>query len=203
MGLFNKLFGKEATQAESTESVKLDIKSAIAYVKPDISDEPEGADITLDISDSPVLRDMNNGLYELYLVDMDSHFEYVQGRHLEDSQISAEKLHEIGIYNLHMRTKDCLRVEKSSELYAVFADTNCEASLILIDNLWDQGFAKLVDNEFIACIPSRDVLAFCDSENEQGVEELKAVVERVWENGDHLISESLYKRSNGKWEKLA
>src|SRR5687768_10688855 len=111
------------------------IKGATAYLKA-VAPDSEPA-VQLGDDHSPVLRPLGHGLLVAYLVDEGDRFSYVQGRHLRQNRISADELHDIGIRNLdgiaaaHLEVRDC------GPYFAVLAGGNFEASLILLDHLWD------------------------------------------------------------------
>jgi hypothetical protein len=47
--------------------------------------------------------------------------------------------------------------------------------------------------------PARDVICFCDSSSTEGLAELRAVIARVWPGGDHLLSDRIFERKDGRW----
>jgi hypothetical protein len=57
-------------------------KRAIAYLKPDLTNDDSEPTVSLNHEDSPVLRDLHNGLVVAYLVDVGTSFEYLQNRHI-------------------------------------------------------------------------------------------------------------------------
>ena len=69
-----------------------------------------------------------------------------------------------------------------------------EASLILIDELWEDTLDHFAPNGFIAAFPCRDILAFCDAESAAGIEQLRQIITRA-EEGDHQITPVPYYRS--------
>jgi uncharacterized protein YtpQ (UPF0354 family) len=73
-----------------------------------------------------------------------------------------------------------------------------EASLILLDQLWDEHFRQFVSGDYAIAIPARDVLAFCDDDSEEGIGELEQLFARIAPMDDHLISDKLYVRREGK-----
>ena len=77
-----------------------------------------------------------------------------------------------------------------------------EASLLLVDELWDESLSNLTSNTFIACVPCRDMLAFCDSKSAAGVEKLREIVSRMGDDADHPISRSLYIRRDCSWHQM-
>jgi uncharacterized protein YtpQ (UPF0354 family) len=156
-------------------------------------------DITLSHPDSPVLTDLQNGLLVAYAVDQEERFQYVQYRHLAAAGMTETELERFGIANLAaLLGQKGADVRPHQNIFAVFFDGNFEASLILLDNLWSEELAHFVPNGFVAAVPCRDILAFCDAENASGILELRQLIQRV-ENGDHPISSVLYRRHGSIW----
>jgi hypothetical protein len=56
---------------------------------------------------------------------------------------------------------------------------NFEASVLLLDTVWDISLAKHVNGNFVAAIPARDVLAFGDSTSPEAIAELRDVIKRL------------------------
>ncbi|MGA9473034.1 MAG: DUF1444 family protein, partial [Terriglobales bacterium] len=138
-------------------------------------------------------------LFVAYVLDADGHFQYLQWRHLEDSGISQSELHDDAVCNLAALANEKLRVEPQGRVFAAFLDGNFEASLILIDDLWEKRLASTVTNDFVAAVPARDVMAFCDVTSSEGIAQLRKVVARANEGGDHLLTSVLYRRQGQKW----
>jgi uncharacterized protein YtpQ (UPF0354 family) len=178
-------------------------ESAIAYIKPDLTAAPGiRSDRQLSVDDSPVLKSLQNGLLVSYIVDTGSHFEYVQNRHLRSEGCDEDTLHRNAVENLAKLAQEKLRVSTYQGFYAALLGGNFEASLLLVDSLWDEDLAHLVSNDFLACIPARDILAFRDSASRVGEDELRGQVGRVWSGADHLLTQSLYRRRGIRWERV-
>lgn len=167
------------------------------YVRPSLS----GVDVDAIVrgGDAPVLKDLGNGLLVAYVIDRGDRLQYVQHRHLEASGIVESELHNHAVHNLTSLATDKLRVEPHSKVFAVFLDGNFEASLILLDDLWDKSFARWVVTGFVVAIPTRDILAFCEIDSLEGVTELREVVARTNAGGDHLLTPVLYRRQGRNW----
>jgi uncharacterized protein YtpQ (UPF0354 family) len=174
------------------------IQKAVAYLKPEIPRSDPAPVLSLSADDSPVLRAFTTGLLTAYLIDEGDTFSYVQGRDLREAGIREEELHRHAVANLAELAEGKVTVRQSGPAWALFLDGNFEASLTLIDDLWTHGLREYARDPVVA-IPTRDVLAFCDVESAAGLSELRAVVKRVWPSGDHLLSESLYRRVDGMW----
>lgn len=144
--------------------------------------------------DTPVISDLKNGLLIGYVVDQDDHFQYIQQRHLADAGMTKAMLRQNAVKNLAaLHAEKGAKVQPYGDTFAVFFGGNFEASLILVDALWDQHFAHLAPNGFIVAIPSRDILAFCDAKSESGIDQLRQIINRL-QHVDHPITPTLYYR---------
>ncbi len=176
---------------------------AIAYLKVAIPAADTSPIITLPHDDSPVLTTFGKDLLVAYVVDGTDAFTYIQHRDLSSSAITQDQLHETGLQNLAaIANNRNLRVfpHPSGEMFGVLLDGNFEASLILLDSLWDGSFRQFVKGDYIIAIPTRDVLAFCDSRSSAGREQLRGILDQLKNSKDHPLSQDLYVRRNGKWE---
>ena len=95
--------------------------------------------------------------------------------------------------NLGKLCAEQLRVQKHGPVYGVFLDGNFEASLFVLESLWQRDLAHLVDKGFAICIPARDILAFCDMDSQEGIATLRQMVERVSDDGDHLLTKTIFR----------
>jgi Protein of unknown function (DUF1444) len=173
---------------------------AIAYLKPNLTDDEPAPTISLSHEDSPVLRDLHNGLLVAYLVDKGESFSYVQYRDLLDAGVDEDRLHRTAVDNLYSLAERHLRIQPYGPVFTLFMEGNFEASVLLLDTVWDLSLAKHVQGEFVAAVPARDVLAFGDSSSPEAVVELRAIIDRLKSSGaDHPLSTSLYRRRHGTW----
>ena len=173
--------------------------SAIPYLKPDLSGESSASDLIVSESDFPASIRLGNGLLACYLVEEGEHATYVQNRHLRDAQMSLDKLHHVAIANLVERCRGNLQLHEFTHASALTIGGNFEASLLLVNAVWDSWISNKVENGFLAVVPARDVLLFCDSESANGRQELAKAVDRVWPEGDHLISKQIFRRVAQGW----
>lgn len=176
---------------------------AIAYLKANVTDT-NGPAITVSRTETPVLRSYVEPLLLSYVVDAGNYFELVQERHLEQDGLDDQTLHRIGLKNLaQLVGQRPTRVHPYRDIFAVTMGGDFEASLLLLDPLWDQHFRQFVRGDYAAVVPARDVLAFCDASSTAGLDELRQVVQRVFPGGDHVLSDRLYVRRSGSWSLLA
>ena len=168
------------------------ISRAVAYLKPSEPSDKAQASL-LDNNDSPVLLPVTDGLALAYVVDEPHGLVFVQHRHLHDVGMTAQQLHNTAMTNLGKLCADKLRVEKHGPIYGVFLDGNFEASLFVLESLWQRDLAHLVDKGFAICLPARDILAFCDMDSQEGVAALRQMIGRVHDGGDHLLTRTIFR----------
>src|SRR5262245_49698568 len=167
---------------------------AIAYLKPELPPEKptrktretrktrkSRPSVELSGGGAPVLRILGNGLLIAYVVDTGEQLTWVQHHHLAQEGCSEEELHATGIANLTRLASESLEVVQypNTEMFVCLMGGNFEASLILLDDLWDRAFRQCVSGDYVVAIPARDLLAFCDASSESGLTELKAAIERA------------------------
>jgi len=173
---------------------------AIAYLKAEVP-ESNSPSLTLSAEDNPVLRSIGNELCVAYIIDEGSNYKYVQHRHLTEDCTSEDQLHSFGIRNLiEMASQRNLRVQPCNQIYAVLMGGDFEASLILLDQFWDNQFRQFVTGEYAVAIPNRDILAFCDRTSAEGIDELRQLIARGHTSGDHPISNKIYVRQQNTWQ---
>jgi hypothetical protein len=175
---------------------------AIAYVKGIVAADDPAPSIQVPSAEEPVLRSVADGLLAAYLVDTGDEFAYVQHRHLTEDGIDEEILHAIGLGNLDRVAASNLEVAAHGSVFAVLLDGNFEASLILLDRLWEETFRRFVPGHYAVALPARDVLAFGDASSSQARKELQGVVRRVTGISHQLISGRLYERHGNEWRPL-
>ena len=176
---------------------------AIAYIKA-VNPEGGGPVVQLPPEATPVVRGYSDDLCICYIVDCGKHYKYVQECHLSLDGIDRDELHRIGLLNLRAAVAQRqARVQPYQGVFAFLMRGDFEASIILLDDLWDGEFRQFVTGEYAAAIPARDLLAFCDSSSADGIAELQRIIERVQPTGDHLLTRAIYVRRDSRWQPRA
>ena len=191
--------GGKSRHSTISRDKPVNCKQAIAYLKAsDPHSQPSAESITLALESTSFIDHLNT----YYVVDEPQGLVFIQDHHLETENISSSTLREIGLKNLRTLFQQEFKVKKMGDVNGIFVDGNFEASGLLIDELWDQQLRSYVSHSFVAAVPSRDVLAFCDSQSIEGIKALKEIIRRVHaetENPNHLLSKDLYQRIDGRW----
>lgn len=139
-------------------------KEAVAYLKPIVKEDLEEECFILSEENSFVHTFFNEDLMITFLVEdhQNDYFQYVQNKHISEEGLDEEQLVEIGINNLYkLADEKELRVHTLSEgCFALILDGNFEASLIVLDDLWEHSLKEFVSNGYAVAIPARDILCF-------------------------------------------
>lgn len=176
---------------------------ATAYLKAQDMDDSDTV-VELSYDDSPVLRPLVVPLLVSYVVDAGDRYELVQNRHLKDEGIDEQALHRIGLANLAQLVNERPpQVHPYGHIFAVVMGGDFEASLLLLDSLWEKRFRQFVHGDYAVAVPARDILAFCDASSTEGLHELREVIQRVFATGEHVLSSRLYVRHQGRWERMS
>ena len=179
----------------------MNLNQAIAYFKPTWNSEI-APDVELSNDDMPIDKPYCDGLSVFYLIDEGDQFSLVQNKHIQKAGITLEKLNQYGIENLS-KIADEIKMTENEGLIYFSGSGNFEASLLLVEKIWNEWLVEYCPNGYIAAIPARDILVVCDRKDKRGITKLFEIVERIWPIGDHLLSNSLYCYKRGRWVKLA
>ena len=79
---------------------------------------------------------------------------------------------------------------------------NFEASLLLVDEIWDE-MSKTVSGDLVAAAPARDLLFVSGSGDAAGVKKLSSLAVDAFAKVDHPVSQQVLVRREGKWRLLA
>jgi hypothetical protein len=177
---------------------EIDVRLAVAYLK--ALDKSGVPGLHLEGPHRLVGSAFSDDAIVTYVVDTGSNYTFVQKRHLDSQRITANQLHEMALNNLaELAQTKSMRVESYGRIFAVFMGGDFEASLVLIDSLWDGPFRKYVSGDYAVAIPARDILSFCDVSDSKGIQELYEVIGRTAEKGDHLLANSIHVRKGTTW----
>jgi uncharacterized protein YtpQ (UPF0354 family) len=172
------------------------LSRALPYLKPNLKNGEASTGIPF--RDLPVTRQFDADLIITYLLDGGDTFKYVQNRDLGGAGLTKHQLHDLSLRNLSFLAEDKLEVQAYGAVNVFLMGGHFEASLLLLDELWEKKLVYLAPNGFLVAAPARDVLAVCDIESNRGMAELRAIVNRAQSAG-HLITPVLLRREIGRW----
>ena len=185
------------------------VRSSIAYLRRVESEQsagspPVGAFLTLPAGDDELLpvRLFSHEMAVFYAYDDGSNFTYVTEAMREEAGLSVEELHELALANLAGRFRE-MELHQGGGMLVLTGDGNFEASMILLDTVWDQ-LAHHFPNGAIAALPARDVLGLCDAQDNSALNRLRVTAQKLWDDdAEHLLAKDLYARqTHGVWSPI-
>jgi hypothetical protein len=195
----------EAAPAADSE---LAVARAIACIKRvGVGDLPEGAAVpteggALKAEQAPVCRATKGVFGVMYRVETAQGFVYVNQKQLQAAHLSLEQLHGLAMRNLEARVqrKPGLKVSSKNGLNTLKLDGEHEASILLLDELWEGPLIKLAPNGALVAMPTRNVCVFCDLRHAEGAAQLSQLAQDVTaKKGPGQISPQLLVRQHGRW----
>jgi len=146
---------------------------------------------------APVSRAFSKTLVITYTVDEPGVQVFVRERDIDRSRCS--ELHARALENLRAHARRWkLRFEPQGATSVAKLDGLHDASLLLLDELWDPPTRVAdLDGDIVAAVPSRGLLYFTGSGTRGGIPGLRAAAGRIT---DRELSRELFVRRNGAWE---
>lgn len=187
-------------------------ETAIAYLKQALPGVPDGANVRVRIpatglppgdvpgDDEPVFA-VHNGFGLFFVMDRGDSLAYVNHGAMRAAGLSPQSLLQTGLANLTAVANGSnpgLRVRPVGGVYGLLVGGNFEASLVVLDALWEQ-LKSHAPNGLVMTVPARDICAFCDAHSAEGIAELEKIAARVTATGERLISPKLWVRRAGRW----
>jgi uncharacterized protein YtpQ (UPF0354 family) len=144
----------------------------------------------------PVVADLN----VVYAFDWPTVTNYVDRKELEGLSVPLDRVHEVAVENLRSRIPRHIATRGDGKSFLLMAGGNLEASLILLDEVWDQVAAQ-VRGEIVACVVARDVCLVTGTKVAGGLQSLVEARDRLCAEGlpAHFISTTLICRSGLEW----
>ncbi|WP_158219421.1 MULTISPECIES: DUF1444 family protein [unclassified Achromobacter] len=186
----------ENSQNESAAD-SLDFTLLVPILKVMEPDDPCANVVTLARDDFPIARPFAADLIIMYAIDLPTHFRFVNHRDLRRSAISEEELHALALRNLPARLPE-IELHGSPPRYMVTAGGNFEATLLLLESLWDQ-LEEQMPGDILAVVPARDLLFVSASGWDGAVTFLNEMVSRDLPEKRYALSTCVFARRDGRW----
>jgi uncharacterized protein YtpQ (UPF0354 family) len=145
-------------------------------------------------------EDLNSDLIILYAEDSPKNMRYFGPKDLEKANIQRSELRKLACENLQRLLPEIERHGRNG-LFMIVAGGDYEASLLLLDSIWDD-IKKEVRGDVVVAIPSRDLLIVTGSEDSQGIEKVKKMVENSFAQGAYRLTKKLFVFHESKLEEF-
>lgn len=116
--------------------------------------------------------------------------------------VPPQAVFDTALGNLQARAGQTLRRAEADGYTLLQLDGRLEASLMLLDALWDQELAARTPSGALVAVPRPGLLAFSDIAAPGALQALRAFVAREAAEGALALSGDLFYRRDRKWERL-
>ncbi len=166
-----------------------------------ITSKHDGKTYHLDREQQLVCEPFIDDIWLFYAIDRQSHFEFVQERHLiSDGVIELPDLRDIAITNMIPEIESRFAVHGTDEgFFAATCGGNYEAALLLLPGLWQQIEEQIGHNLWVS-VPNRDVCLFVHDSDKDAINNLKIVVHQAHSAGSYPLSRNIFRRNGDRWE---
>jgi uncharacterized protein YtpQ (UPF0354 family) len=147
-----------------------------------------------------VFEDFSPDLIIVYAEDSPKNMRYLCPKNLEEAKISRTGLRSLAIENLK-RLLPNIECRGGKGLYMITAGGDYDASVLLFDSIWS-GKQMEVKGDFVVAVPTRDLLLVTGSEDLDGIEKVKSMVEQAWTAGSYKLTQKLFVYRNGKFNEF-
>jgi hypothetical protein len=154
---------------------------------------------------TPVIQVTPDGFGVVYLVDRGDRYQWLTRGELADWGRNEQQAHAVAMRNLARLAPRMRYARQPGSYTGLLLNGNHEASLMLLDELWDREIAPQTPNGAVVSIAARDVCAFCDAADAaalQGLRKLGPKLRSAGTPASQLITDRLFVRRKGRWQLL-
>ncbi|HEY2082276.1 MAG TPA: DUF1444 family protein, partial [Verrucomicrobiae bacterium] len=141
--------------------------------------------------------ELNPELIVLYAEDSPKNMRYLTPADLERANLNRNELRNLASGNLR-KLLPKIECHGANGLYMMTAGGDYEASLLLFDSMWTN-FQKDVVGEVVVAIPTRDLLIVTGSDDDQGLDKMRQLVQKSYAEGSYRLTQKLFVFRDGKF----
>lgn len=117
---------------------------------------------------------------------------------MKELKITREELRSLALTNLRNILPD-IEQDGDGPWYWLSAGEYYTASLLLLDEVWDE-LQESVEGDIIAAVPARNAVLLTGSRSREGIEMVRHKAREIHEGADHVVSQTLLRRTAGRWK---
>lgn len=196
-----KRYSESLAETFSDDSAQLSVKDVVPVVK----DEPWLTDMVATGEEAGsraapdfFYRNLAEGLIVVYAIDTPTSIKYVATSVFTDAGIDLTTIEEQAFDNLRERLPD-VELHGSDGLYLVTAGGDFEASLLLMDSLWNKENFP-VQGDIVIAIPARDTLLVSGTHNVKQLQKLRELSQEFYDESAYRLSVDTYVRRENSWQ---
>lgn len=116
--------------------------------------------------------------------------------------LSDDQLYKLAVSNMTSKVGP-LQLHSAENYHAFSCGGLFEATLLLVDSVWERVERELTDGEsIVAAVPAKDLLFFTSRSNERGLSELRELLAKIAADGNLTLSRHLFTREARRWYTL-
>lgn len=147
-----------------------------------------------------VIEKLNDDLVIVYAEDTPQNIRYFGPKDLQEAGVQKDQLRALAIENLR-RILPPPEAVKGPLVSMMTAGSDYVPSLLLLDEVWSAD--KLgVEGEIVIAVPTRDVLLFTGSNNQEGVKKLRELAKQTAADGPYSLTDRLFVYRDGEFERF-
>lgn len=162
---------------------------------------PLPGDMEIPDNQQPIIRKLYEDIILCFAIDKGDWYELLQKETLlNNPHLHEDVLYQISVNTLIQEIEGQIQIHGDpNDLVMVTAGGNFEASIILIDDFWEQ-MHQIFKDDLILILPARDILMIAKASNQQAFDKMKEIINNYFENPETqgLLSKALYKRAIGQ-----
>lgn len=136
-------------------------------------------------------------VYVVYAEDGADQFAFVNEETFQSFGLSPVQLRRKSLANLAARLPEPER-HGEGPLYMLVAGGTYEASLLLVDDVWENQ-DPAVDGRMVVAVPARDLVLFTGENATEAVQQMETIVDDIHSDGNYLISRTTFVREGNQW----
>jgi len=144
-----------------------------------------------------IYDNFSKDLFVFYGEDLPGAVRFLMRKDLEAAGIEREELRALACENLK-RLLPKIECHGSDGVYMVTAGGTYEASLLLLDGLWNRGQMD-VRGDIVLAIPTRDLLLVTGSEYPEGIDKVRQMVKDAYGKGPYSLTPKLFVYRDGRF----
>lgn len=150
-----------------------------------------------DLGGDPARYPLAADIVVAYAEDGADQLRFLSANEMEALNLPSEQLAATAVENLRSRIDNIRRIGEGP-LYMLAAGGTFEASLLLMESVWDDQ-EKSVDGRIVVAVPSRELILFTGENSTSAIQQMRSAVNDIHTDGSYLISRKLLLRDGKRW----
>jgi uncharacterized protein YtpQ (UPF0354 family) len=141
-----------------------------------------------------------SGLHIVYVIDSPGSMRQMSVGDMKEMKLDKEKVHALAMANMEKALGEIPKADAPElpGLFVVTAGDSYDSARFLLHKNWEK-IAKEVEGDLVVAIPTRDLLFFTGSADENRVRVLTEMAKRVVEREPYSLTDKLFKWTPAGW----